>query len=290
MGKVKVATLGNEEEEQLREKQRVRREEKKKREAAEKVHISGMKGGERLKSVGAQSEEEIDKMAKLAREAEKIEKEGVKVESKGENAKRKERRSRSKRYKEVLMKVDHNKQYPLDEAIKLLREVSLSKFDPTVELHINTIEKGLRGSVTFPHGTGKEVKVEIADQTTIDKIVEEVEKGKIAFDVLVAHPSVMPKLARVAKFLGPKGLMPNPKAGTISPTPEKIAEKFKGGEVHWKTESEFPIIHQRIGKLSFKDKDLEENMSTFFKSVNPLKIRSVTLKSTMSPGIKVQFS
>lgn len=289
MGKIRVSALGSEKEQELRERQKTRREEKKKREAAEKIHISGMKGGEKLKSVGAQSEKEIDKMAKLAEEVEKIEKEGIKRDEKAESGKRKEKKVRSGRYKEAAIKIDRNKQYSLNEALKLLRVVNLTKFDSTVEMHINTTEKGMRGTVRFPHGSGKEVKVLIADATTIDAIVADVEKGKIDFDALVAHPQVMPKLAKVARYLGPKGLMPNPKAGTISPTPEKVAAKLKGGELNWKTESEFPIIHQRVGKMSFKDKQLEENISELIRSINPLKIKSVTLKSTMSPGIKVQF-
>lgn len=291
MGKIRTAVLGGETEEAIKERQKVRREEKKKRQEAHKVHISGMKGGQRVKEVGAQSEEEIEKMAKLAEEVEKIEAEGIKSPEAAAEAKpKKERkpRSRTKRYKEAIMKVDRIKNYLISEALELLRKISLAKFDSTVELHINTVEKGLRGSVRLPHGTGKEVKVMIADESTIDKLVSEVEKGKIAFDALVAHPSVMSKLARVAKFLGPKGLMPNPKNGTISPKPEEVAKRLAGGEVNWKTEAEFPIIHQVIGKLSFKDQDIEENFYSFIKSVGETKIKNITLKSTMSPGIRVQ--
>lgn len=294
MGKIKVATLGGQEEEKLREKQKVRREEKKKRESAsqrtEKVHVSGMKGGQRIKSVGAQSEEELDKLAKLAEEVEKDQAEGINDEEAKEKPKKKRIRVRSKRYQAALMKIDHNKLYPITQALSLLREVTLTSFDATVELHINTKEKGLRGAVQLPHGTGKQIKVVIADQTTVDKLVENIEKGKIDFQALVAHPSVMSKLARVAKFLGPKGLMPNPKAGTISAEPEKVAKRLSAGEVNWKTESDFPIIHQIIGKLSFKDNQLEENFKAFIKSIGDLKINSITLKSTMSPGIKIQFS
>lgn len=294
MGKIKVATLGGEKEEELREKQKVRHEEKKKREAAgkrtEKVHIAGMKGGQRVKSVGADSEEELDKLAHLAQDVEKDQAEGINDEEAKEKLKKKKRiRVRSKRYQAALMKIDHNKLYPITQALSLLREVTLTSFDATVELHINTKEKGLRGAVQLPHGTGKQIKVVIADQTTVDKLVENIEKGKIDFQALVAHPSVMSKLARVAKFLGPKGLMPNPKAGTISTEPEKVAKRLSAGEVNWKTESDFPIIHQIIGKLSFKDNQLEENFKALIKSIGELKINSITLKSTMSPGIKIQF-
>lgn len=291
MGKIRTAVLGGETEEAIKERQKVRREEKKKREEAHKVHVPGMKGGQRVKEVGAQSEEEIEKMAKLAEEVEQIEAEGIKVgESAAEEKPKKKRkpRSRTKRYKEALMKVDRIKLYPISEALELLRKISLTKFDGSVELHINTVEKGLRGNVRLPHGTGKEVKVMIADESTIDKLVAEVEKGKIAFDALVAHPSVMSKLARVAKFLGPKGLMPNPKNGTISPNPSEVAKRLAAGEVNWKTDAEFPIIHQVIGKLSFKDNQLAENFQAFIKSIADTKIKNITLKSTMSPGIRVQ--
>ena len=292
MGKIRVSTLGSEKEEELRKKQEVRREEKKKRQSAsrqsEKVHIAGLKGGQRVKAVGG-SEEEMEKLAKLAEEVEKDQEEGIKVEK--EKPKKKIKiKVRSKNYQAALTKLDHKRKYTIEEAIPLLRQITLTKFVGTVELHINTVEKGLHGKLSLPHGTGKQIKVEIADSSNIDKLVEKVEKGKIDFDALVAHPQVMGKLARVARYLGPKGLMPNPKAGTISADPEKVAEKLRGGEISWKTESDFPIIHQIIGKLSFKDDQLIENFKALVKSIGDTKIKNVTLKSTMSPGIKIQVS
>lgn len=289
MGKIRVSTLGDEQEKELREKQKVRREEKKKRVVAQKVHISGMKGGERVKSVGAESEEELERLAKLTEEVEKDQEGGIKVEEKKEKKEKFRKHQRSSRYQQATMKIDHGKAYTIAEALPLLREISLTSFDATVELHINTVEKGLRGTVTMPHGTGKEVRVAIADESTIDKLIEKVEKGTIDFDALVAHPQVMPRLAKIARYLGPKGLMPNPKSGTISPTPEMLAEKLKGGELQWKTEADFPIIHMRLGKLSFKDNELEENFKTLLKAIGDTKIKSITLKSTMSPGIKIRI-
>ena len=288
MGKIRVSTLGSEEEKETREKRKVQREEKKKRAGAagEKVHIAGLKGGQRVKSVGT-SEEEIDKMVALAREVEKDQTEGIKPEAEEGKSKKKKVKVRSKKYQAAVMKLDHQKVYALPEAITLLREVSYSRFPGSIELHINTLEKGLRGTAKLPHGTGKEIKVAIADSSTVDKLVSEIASGKINFDALIAHPSAVPKLAKVAKFLGPRGLMPNPKAGTISSEPEKAAEKLKKGEIAWKTESEFPIIHQVIGKMTFKDNQIEENLQAFIKSVGTNKITSITLKSTMSPGIKV---
>lgn len=306
MGKIKIATLGGKEEQAFKEKREVQREEKKKRKEAllkpdsakatsgreKKVHISGMKGGERVKSVGA-TEDELDKMVALAREVEKDQTEGIKIEAGEEEKKAKKKKKakkRGKQYQGALLKLDHQKLYKFSDALPLLRDASFAKFDSSVEVHINTLEKGMRGSVTLPHGSGKIIRIAIADEKTVDKIVEEVSTGKINFDALIAHPTVVGKLAKVAKFLGPKGLMPNPKAGTISPTPEKVAQNLQKGEVNWKTESEFPIIHQLLGKLSFKDKQLEENFNALVKSIGDTKIKNITLKSTMSPGIKIQLS
>ncbi|KKS75648.1 hypothetical protein A3J20_03335 [Candidatus Gottesmanbacteria bacterium RIFCSPLOWO2_02_FULL_42_29] len=291
MGKIRVSTLGSKEEKESREKRKVQREEKKKRAGAagEKVHIAGLKGGQRVKSVGT-SEEEIDKMVALAREVEKDQTEGIKPETEeGKSKKKKKAKVRSKKYQAAVMKLDHQKKYPLNDALEVLRQVSYGKFNGSVEIHINAIEKGLRGTVNLPHGTGKEIRIVIAEASNIDKLVEEISQGKINFDALIAHPSAVPKLAKVAKFLGPRGLMPNPKAGTISSEPKKQAEKLKKGEVAWKSEADFPIIHQVIGKLSFKNGQLEENYRAFVKSVGINKISSITLKSTMSPGIKVQI-
>lgn len=290
MGKIRVAALGSDEEKKLKEDQRIRREEKKKREAAEKVHVPGTKGGESMKSVGT-DEADMDKMVALAKNADKIERiEGDSTDGEKKKTKKEkfQKSGRSKRYQSVLSKVDHAKQYPLADALVLLREVDLTKFVATVELHINTIEKGLRGTMQLPHGTGKEVRVAIADPATIEKFLEKVQNGTIDFDALVAHPAVMPKLAKVAKILGPRGLMPNPKNGTISPKPQEVAEKLKGGEITWKTETDHPVIHQAVGKLSFKDSQLEENITAFIKSVGKSNIKNITLKSTMSPGIRLQ--
>ncbi|MBI4067020.1 50S ribosomal protein L1 [Candidatus Gottesmanbacteria bacterium] len=292
MGKIKVTTLGGEDEQKMRQERNVKREEKKKREEAKKVHISGMKGGERVKQVGA--DEDIDRLAKLAEEVEKDQTEGIRAEASkekeanlpaGRQGRQRKKRVRSKAYQAALIKIDPKKIYTLDEALKLLREISLTKFDASVEVHINTKDKGMRGTVAYPHGTGKQLRIRIADEELITKI----EQGKIDFDILISHPSLMPKLAKVARILGPKGLMPNPKNNTISTEPEKAAAKFQKGEVGWKTEPDFPIIHQVIGKLSFKDKQLEENYQALVKSISDSKIVSITLKSTMSPGIKVRI-
>lgn len=300
MGKIRVAALGDQQQEQEKRDRRDRqREEKKKR---EKVHVPGMKGGER--TVAMTSEEEVDKLAKISEEQEKVEQElatgkiTTSEEKKGKKAKK--TKPKSKSYVAASLKVDRSKTYVIAEALKLLREVSLTKFDATVELHINTIEKGVRGTVSLPHGTGKKIRIVILSPTSLDlpkddsltvggdELITKFADGWTDFDVLISHPSFMPKLAKVARILGPKGLMPNPKAGTITDKPEKLAASLSKGQIQFKTESEFPIIHQVIGKLSFKDEQLGENYKSLVGAIGTTKIKSVTLKSTMSPGIRVQ--
>ena len=182
----------------------------------------------------------------------------------------------------------------MPEALTLLEKIKIAKFDETVELHINTYEKGISGNVTLPHGTGKDVRVEIANATTdakhVDDLVKAIEAGKIEFDVLIATPDAMAKLARVARVLGPRGLMPNPKNGTVTPKPEEIAKKFAGGQINFKTEAKFPLLHMSVGKLSFGDKKLADNIKSALAAVKIKNIKNITLKSTMSPGIKLDSS
>jgi large subunit ribosomal protein L1 len=191
-----------------------------------------------------------------------------------------------KRHKENLSIVSKNQTYSIEQALEALKKFKKSKFDETVELHINTKEKGVSGQVTLPHGTGKTLVIKIADDT----IIAEVAKGKINFDILVATPSMMPQLARVAKVLGPRGLMPNPKNGTITDKPEEAVKKLSAGQISYKTEAISPIIHVSVGKISFEDKKLKENIATLLSSVGAAKISSVTLKSTMSPAIRLEYS
>ena len=173
-----------------------------------------------------------------------------------------------------------------------LEKTARVKFDPTVEVHVNlnpaTLpkdKKNLSGTVTLPHGTGKKRVIAIADEA----LIERVQSGTIDFDVLVAHPSLMPKLAKVARILGPKGLMPNPKNGTVTPNPEKRAKELSGGELAWKTEPDQPVIHQSVGKASFSTTQLSENITSLISSVTASKILKLTLSSSMGPGIKVDL-
>ncbi|MFH1280220.1 MAG: hypothetical protein ABII08_01235, partial [Candidatus Beckwithbacteria bacterium] len=192
---------------------------------------------------------------------------------------------RSNRYKKAKKLVDKANLYQTDEAIALLRKVSTAKFDATVELHCNLTEDKLSGELNLPHGTGKTQKVEIATDKTLGKLKD----GIIDFDVLVAEPKMMPALAKFAKLLGPKGLMPNPKSGTISINPEEIKKKLAGGATRYKSEAKAPIIHLTIGKLSFKDKQLEENIQSIIKELKVRNLESVFLCSSMSPSIKLKI-
>ncbi len=182
-----------------------------------------------------------------------------------------------------MTQVDKNKKYPLPDALALLRKVKIAKFDETVELHINTTEAGISGMVKLPYGTGKEIKVAVADDT----LLQEIEKGKINFDILIATPDMMPSLAKVAKILGPRGLMPNPKNGTISQDPASALKKFQGGQISFKTENKIPVIHLSVGKTSFEDEKLKENITTVISTIKKDRIKNATLTSTMSPGIKL---
>ncbi len=297
MGKIRVATLGDESlEKEQRRRAEARRDTKKSKKTLEKtrgkqrVEGVGLHGGERVAVVeGTEIKPEFKKLIEEVHSGEPPTTGDASADKGGGKKKQKKARTRSKRYTEKASLVDKTKQYSLRDAVSLVKQTSLTKFDGTVELHLNlnplTLEnkKDMRATVNLPHGTGKEVTVAIAD----DALVADVEAGRIAFDILVAHPSMMPKLAKVARILGPKGLMPNPKNGTVTDNPEKRAEELRSGSVHVKTEPDQPIIHMSVGKVSFDDKKLIENVSAVIKAIGPGKITKATLTATMGPGIKL---
>lgn len=270
MGKIRVAALGDEQQEkEQRKKAEARREAK--------------------KAKKDKPEEETAAVQTVAPETE-AEQTGKEKKEKAEAEATARPKTRSKRYQEVAGLVDKNTLYPMTEAVQLLKKTSLSKFDGTVELHLNLNKAVLgdkadfRSTVTLPHGTGKEVKVAIADE----ELIKEIEAGKITFDILVAHPSLMPKLARVARVLGPKGLMPNPKNGTVTDEPEKRAKELSGGKVNFKSEPGNPIVHLSVGKVSFDDQKLAENIKAVLDNVGTGKIVKATVSATMGPGIRLQ--
>lgn len=285
MGKVRTRVLGNEEvEEKQKKEQKVKTEEKK----ALKATSKGKDKKKLSKAVEVLKEAEAK-----AKNEEQSEESDVK-ETKPEKAKKEKKvvasekvktHVRGKKYKGAEKHVSKDKIYSLKEAISTLKKIKYAKFDESVELHLNTDEAGLKGEIQLPHSTGKIVRTKIVD----DKVLDEIEAGKFDFDVLITHPSFMPKLAKYARVLGPKGLMPNPKAGTVSQTPEEVVKKFAKGTLRWKTEEKFPLIHQMIGKISAEDKALSENAQTFIQSVGKVHIKQAYIKTTMSPSVKIDI-
>ncbi len=275
MGKVKTRFIGIEEiEEKQKAKQKKRAEEKK------RIKIPGKhKGGEKTVVVepGKESLEKLEKAKELIEGKPGVKKEELK------KVKKAEPRKRGKNYLLAKKNFDSAKAYSLSEALKLLKKIKFAKFDESVELHLNVQKSGLKGEVQLPHPTGKTVRVKIVD----DKLLDQIETGKIDFDVLVARPSDMPKIAKVARILGPKGLMPNPKTGTVSDKPEETVKKFRSGVIRWKTEPKFPLIHQMIGKISNDQKQLEENLKAFIGSLGKGNIQQAFIKTTMSPSIRL---
>lgn len=285
MGKIRVKTFGDEEQEQ---KEKEKLEKRKQAKLSEAKSASGEKAAasSAVESVKAIKNGEIETEPSLAKATEEQEKKSSKTKSTySKKAKTEQKAFHSQKYQSLLSLVDRTKVYTLNEALDLLEKIQRKKFDETVELHLNTNSSGISGNVTLPNGTGKKTKVAIAD----DKLITEIEKGIINFDVLVATPDMMPKLGKVAKVLGPRGLMPNPKNGTITEKPEEVAKKYEGGQINFKTEAKSPIIHLTVGKMSFGTKKLSENIESLISAVKKSNIVNVTLKSTMSPGIKIKI-
>lgn len=293
MGKIKVRTIGTEEEELEKNAQKKKSGEKKLAKVAgsgadersDGARLLDKRGAQRIPQVGPSEE----KLSAPITEKIKVEPE-LKLKS-GEAGSRSARKDKFKKTKQKhskkylnFAKVVENKLYKLQDALDLLEKLKRGSFDETVELHINTVSN-ISGNTTLPHGAGKKTRVAIAS----DALLMEVEKGKIEFDILLAEPSMMPKLAKVAKILGPRGLMPNPKNGTISSDPQSIAKKYEGGLLHFKSEAKAPILHVTVGKVSFGQKKLSENINTLLEAVKKENIQKAVLKSTMSPGIKLEM-
>ena len=221
---------------------------------------------------------------------------------------------KTKNNKKLVEAIDLSKIYePLD-AIKLLKENSYTKFDETLEIAINLgidpnkTEQNVRGMISLPKGTGKKIKVAVmakgdklneakeagADIVGETDLVDTISSGKIEFDLLIASPDMMPSIGKVAKILGPKGLMPNPKLGTVTPDIKTAVENAKAGQVQYKNDKG-GIIHAGIGKMNFSENDLVENLKAFFSTVSKSKpdtvkgsfIKKVTIASTMGVGLQI---
>nr|CRH06690.1 50S ribosomal subunit protein L1 [Candidatus Magnetococcus massalia] len=220
----------------------------------------------------------------------------------------------TKRAKVIAEKVDRNATLPLEEAVALVKECATAKFDETVELSVNLgvdprhADQMIRGSVSLPKGTGKEVRVLVfakgdkaeeakaagADVVGADDLLEKIQGGWMDFDRVVATPDVMGVVGRLGKILGPRGLMPNPKLGTVTMDVTKVIKEIKAGQVAFRVEKA-GIIHAGVGKASFSADDLKENITSMIEQLRKMKpssikgtyMKKITISSTMGPGVKV---
>ena len=225
---------------------------------------------------------------------------------------------KSKRYVANLAQVDKAKLYSIEEAVTLAKKTSNSKFDATLEVAMNLnldvkkADQQLRGAVVLPHGTGKEKKILVlakgeqakaatnagADYVGDMDLITKIEKENwFDYDVIIATPEMMPSLGKIGKLLGPKGLMPNPKTGTVTMDVAKAIEETKKGKVNYRTDS-FGNVHGIFGKASFDNKKLEENLKAFIEIIIKSKpttakgnyIKNISISSTMGPGIKIDVN
>jgi large subunit ribosomal protein L1 len=220
----------------------------------------------------------------------------------------------TKKRKAAAAKVDKNKFYSLKEASTLVKEVNTTKFDSSVDLHIRLgvdpkkADQSIRGTVNLPHGTGKTKRVLVlctpdkeadakaagADFVGLDEFIQKIEGGWVDVDVIVATPSVMPKIGRLGKVLGPRNLMPNPKTGTVTNDVAAAVKEVKGGKIAFKVDKA-GIIHASIGRVSFTPEKLAENSTELIHAIIKAKpatakgtyVKSVFMASTMSPGISL---
>lgn len=224
---------------------------------------------------------------------------------------------RGKKYQEAAKKIEKNRVYSLSEALKLATESSPVKFDASVEVHVRLgvdprqADQNIRATVALPHGTGKDVRVAVfapesehaaAKKAGVDIIGDEeflkqLDKEDLNFDILIATPQYMPKLGKYARLLGPRGLMPNPKSGTVATDVAKAVSEAKAGKVEYRVDKQ-AIVHLSVGKVSFGADKLTENAQAFFTSLNSQKpsslkgvyVKSIAITTTMGPGIKVENS
>jgi large subunit ribosomal protein L1 len=287
MGKIRLKTLGDDELEQQQAVDAKKRREAKKEKKGEEVEMAAeavVTPEAPVVEAAAATEMSEETQTEAPKEKGAKEKAKEKAAKKAEGAAKKSKTG--KKALEARKKVDSSKKYAVADAVALVKTLTYVKFDETVELHMNMKELGVKGEVTLPHGTGKELKVAIADE----KLLKDIEAGTFDFDILITTPAFMPKLVPFARTLGPKGLMPNPKNGTVSDKPEEAAKKFKGGNVRFKTEPKAPLIHQAVGKMSLTESQLVENIEALLGAVQKRNIMSAYVSGTMTPSVQLDLS
>lgn len=281
-------------------------------EAGEQTEGKVAKAGKRSAKALKEAEELA---AKEARKTTKAESQEAPKPFKAPTRSRLERAG--KKLREAAKLIEKDKQYSLIEAVELATKTSPTKFDATLEIHINLnvdprqADQNLRDNLVLPHGTGKTVRVAVlaegddaaaakkagADIAGADELLKQLEKGVINFDVLVATPTLMAKLGKYARTLGPKGLMPNPKSGTVTTDVAKAVTQAKAGRIEYRVDST-GIVHVGAGKVSFGAGKLTENVQTVFASIKANKpasvksnyVKTITITTTMGPGIRVLTS
>lgn len=189
---------------------------------------------------------------------------------------------RGKKYLENKAKIDKTKLYKLVQAVKLVKETNYASFNASIEFHATVKKQDLSVQVALPNSTGREKTIEFADEKTIEKL----EKNKVDFDILLATAEMMPKLVKYARILGPKGMMPNPKNGTLVKS-SADAKNFSIDKLTIKTERKFPLIHTVVGKVNLEDKKLIENIEAIVGAINKRQIVKANLTSTMGPSVKL---
>lgn len=231
--------------------------------------------------------------------------------------KKQTKKKEGKKYAQAKSMIDSSKQYTLSEAIDLVKKTSVVKFDSTVEAHFHlgidpeNQDQRIRTTVTLPNGTGKTVKVLVfadevvdgADMVGDEALISKLQSGEVkpgaGFDVIVATPAWMSKMAKLGPILGPSGLLPSPKNGTVTTDPAQAVANLKKGQVELKSELKAPLLHTIIGRVSFSSQALEENFKSVLATVQTVRpskvkqgdyIKSITLCSTMGPGVKVAVS
>ena len=219
---------------------------------------------------------------------------------------------RSKRYKDIVSIVQRSKEYSIEEAVKLLKQSATAKFDETVEIAMRLgvdprhADQMVRGTVSLPNGTGKKVRILVlskgdnvdkamkagADYAGLEDYIEKIQQGWLDFDVVIATPDVMGIVGKLGKILGTRGLMPNPKSGTVTPNVETAVHEIKAGKIDFRVDKT-GIVHSGVGKVSFGEDQLIENIRTFIATIVKMKppaakgtyLRSISISSTMGPGI-----
>lgn len=275
MGKKKVALIGQEP------------VEKKQKKAIKPVKSKEVKPveSEKVDKKLVKKEASAKKAKKPSKKtAAKTNKEDTETEKEKKSTTERKPKVRGKKYLASKKKVKTGQLYPLEKAIKLVKETSLGSFVGTLEAHLNVKEKGDLGELSLPYSKEKKKKVAIADEKTVAQI----KAGKIDFEVLLASPKMMGSLVPFARVLGPKGLMPNPKNGTLIDNPEKAVAKFSKGGARIRTEKKAPVVHLKLGKLDQPDKELVANVKELIKTITTAKIEKIVLKATMGPAVRVK--